>query len=275
MARTEIWDYRDNYLSSYNSRANGSVERPHWDLRQMLYKACGGDISKWWWFLPHVLWADRISIRKRLGCSPFFMVTGAHPTLPLDVTEATWLVELPDRVLTDDELIGYRAKALAKHKTHIDEMRARVSREKVKRLLKYEKDHKAVIRDYKFKLGDLILVRNTAVEKSLDKKMKPRYLGPMVVIRRTKGGSYVVAELNGALWQQKVGAFRCVPYFARRSIKLPENVLEWLDVSEEGLQKILDSEEVDLEWTGEDDLIFGDMKLKGVDDQSDSEDEGI
>ena len=90
----------------------------------MLYKACGGDISKWW-FLPHVLWADHISIRKRLGCSPFFMVTGAHPTLPLDVTEATWLVELPDWVLTDDELIGYRAKALAKHKTHIDEMHAR------------------------------------------------------------------------------------------------------------------------------------------------------
>ena len=75
----------------------------------MLYKACGGDISKWWWFLPHVLWEDRISIRKCLGCSPFFMVTGVHPTIPLDVTEATWLIELPNHVLTDDELIGYRA----------------------------------------------------------------------------------------------------------------------------------------------------------------------
>jgi hypothetical protein len=197
------------------------------------------------------------------------MVTGAHPTIPLDVTEATWLVELPDRVLTDDELIGYRARALAKHKTHIDEMRARVSEVKIKRLLKYEKDHKAVIKDYKFKLGDLILVRNTAIEKSLDKKMKARYLGPMVVIRRTKGGSYVVAELNGALWQQKVGVFRCVPYFARKSIELPDNVLEWLEISEEGLQKILSSEDVDQEWTGGNDLTFGDMNLKGFEDQSD------
>ena len=33
-------------ISSYNSCANGSVERPHWDIRQILYKACGGDISK-------------------------------------------------------------------------------------------------------------------------------------------------------------------------------------------------------------------------------------
>ena len=54
---------------------------------------------------------------------------------------------------------------------------------KIKQLLQYEKDHKAVIKDYNFKLGDLILVRNTAIEKSLDKKMKARYLGPMVVIR--------------------------------------------------------------------------------------------
>ena len=260
-------------ISAYNSRANGSVERPHWDIRQMLYKACGGDISKWWWFLSHVLWADRISIRKRLGCSPFFMVTGAHPTLPLDVTEATWLVELPDWVLTDDELIGFRAKALAKHKTHVDKMRARVSEDKVKRLLQYEKDHKAIIKDYNFNLGDLILVRNTAIEKSLDKKMKARYLGPMVVIRRTKGGSYVVAELNGALWQQKVGVFCCIPYYARKSIKLPENVLEWLEISEEGLQKILNSKDNEDEWTGEDDLTFGDMRLKGAQNASNSDEE--
>jgi hypothetical protein len=200
------------------------------------------------------------------------MVTGAHPTIPLDVTEATWLVELPDRVLTDDELIGYRARALAKHKTHVDDMRARVSKEKIKRLLQYEIDHKAVIKDYTFKLGDLILVRNTAIEKSLDKKMKARYLGPMVVIRRTKGGSYVIAEMNGALWQQKVGAFRCVPYFARRSIELPENVLEWLEISEEALQKILSAGDVDEPGTGEDDLTFGKMDLKDGDDQSDSED---
>jgi hypothetical protein len=71
----------------------------------------------------------------------------------------------------------------------------------------------------------------------------------------------VIAELNGALWQQKVGAFRCVPYYARESIELPENVLEWLDISEEGLKKVINSKEEDVEWTGEDDLTFGNMKL--------------
>ena len=44
------------------------------------------------------------------------MVTGIHPILPLDIQEATWLVELPDKVLARAELIGYRAQALAKHR---------------------------------------------------------------------------------------------------------------------------------------------------------------
>ena len=69
------WGIKHVTISVYNSRANGSIERPHWDLRQMLYKATGEkNVSQWYWFLNSVLWADRVSIRKRLGCSPYFML---------------------------------------------------------------------------------------------------------------------------------------------------------------------------------------------------------
>ena len=258
-------------ISPYNSRANGSIERPHWDIRQMIAKATGGQLSKWFWFLYHILWADRISIRKRLGCSPFFMVTAAHPIIPLDVIEATWLVQLPGRTLTDAELIGYRAQALAKHADLIDEMRARMTKSKVERLLKYEKDHKAVIKDFDFKPGSLVLIRNTGIESSLDRKMKPRYLGPMVVIRRTTGGSYVVAELNGALWSHKVAQFRVLPYFARSKIELPDNILDWLSISEEGLKKVLESAEP-LESIGESEEInLGPIVVPETDLDSDSD----
>ena len=50
-----------------------------------------------------------------------------------------------------------------------------VDKEKLRRLKAYEKDFKAVIKDYKFEPGDLVLDRNTAVESSLDKNMKPKY----------------------------------------------------------------------------------------------------
>src|ERR1700753_3031656 len=85
-------------ISPYNSQANGPVERSHWDVRQSLVKATGGDMCKWFWFLPQVVWSDRITVRRGLGCSPYFAATGCHPVLPLDLVETTWLVEYPGEV---------------------------------------------------------------------------------------------------------------------------------------------------------------------------------
>jgi hypothetical protein len=58
---------RDKYgirgirVSSYNSQANGKIERAHFDIRQALAKAASGDLTRWYWFLKPILWADRVT----------------------------------------------------------------------------------------------------------------------------------------------------------------------------------------------------------------------
>ena len=254
----KTWGIKSVTISPYNSRANGKVERPHWDIRQMLYKATGAaNTNKWYWFLQSVFWADRTSIRKRTGYSPYYMVTGVHPILPLDAAEATWLTRPPDKVMTFEEMIGSRARALAKHRIHLIKMRARIDQDKLKRLERYERDFKAVIKDYRFEPGDLVLVRNTAIESSLDKKMKPRYTGPMIVVRQNKGGAYILAEIDGSVWHQKVARFRVVPYFARKRIELPKGILDIIDCDEETLLRI--EEQVD-----PDENLSKDYLMEGV-----------
>ena len=257
-------------ISPYNSKANGPVERSHWDMRQSLYKATGGDARKWYWFLPHVLWADRITVRRGLGCSPYFAVTGAHPIIPLDIAEATWLVDYPDEIISTEDLIGYRALALAKHVQHIDEMRSRVNAEKLAAVKRYERIHEKTIKNYNFSPGDLVLVRNTTVEKSLNTKMEPRYLGPMVVVRRTKGGSYLCCEMNGAMLHGKVAQFRVVPYEARKKLSLPEGIEELIDMTKEKLNELASREDDLDEYLGKD-MQFHKVKLTPDWEEQDAE----
>jgi hypothetical protein len=227
-------------VSPYNSQGNGKIERAHFDIRQALVKATGGDIKKWFYFLKHVLWADRITARRGFGCSPFFLVTGAEPLLPFDIIESTWLVNPPDRILTTEELLGYRAQALSKHRTFVKDMRERVTENKRRDLREFEKKYRHVIFDYDFKPGTLVQVRNTAIEKNLDRKMFPRYMGPMVVICRTRGGSYIIAEMDGTVLKSKVGAFRVLPHRSRyEPMDLPEDIHELIDLTKDQLDTMV------------------------------------
>lgn len=228
-------------ISGYNSRANGIVERSHLDMRQALFKAADGNQAKWANAFHSVLWAERITTRKRMGCSPYFAATGAHPVLPLDIIEATYLVPPPTRMLDTTELIAQRAIALQKRRDQVSRIRSKVYEARREAARRFESDHRYTIRDFNFQRGDLVLIRNTAIEKSLNRKMRPRYTGPMVVVARNRGGAYLIAELDGTVLDRPIAAFRVVPYLARRSIQID---LDRLDIPRSRLEELETSDDL-------------------------------
>ena len=116
-------------ISGYNSRANGIVERSHFDVRQALYKAADSEQNKWSQVAYSVFWSKRITIRKCMGCSPFYAATGVHPILPFDILEANYLLPLPDSLLSSTDLIAQRAIALQKRQEDLSQLRARVHKQ--------------------------------------------------------------------------------------------------------------------------------------------------
>ena len=103
-------------ISGYNSRANGMVEQSHFDLQQALYKAADGNKNKWSQVAYSVFWVERVTIRKHMGCSPYYVATGTHPLLPLDIVEATYLLPPLESILSMGDLIVRRAIALQRDK---------------------------------------------------------------------------------------------------------------------------------------------------------------
>lgn len=226
-------------ISGYNSRANGIAERPHFDVRQALIKAVDGEENKWSQAVYSVFWSERVTVRKRMGCSPYYAATGTHPIIPLDILEVTYLQPAPESILSTTDLIARRAIALQKRTEDLARLHNRVYAARRRAADRFERIHERTIRDYAFERGDLVLMRNTRVEKSLNRKMRPRYLGPLIVLSKNKGGAYILCELDGSVLQNPVAGFRVIPYFARRRIELPEGME---DISTERLRKMEEQE---------------------------------
>jgi hypothetical protein len=208
-------------ISPYNSRANGIVERQHRTIRDSLVKTCEGDITKWPASAPHIFWADRVTTRKSTGHSPFFIAHGVEPILPFDITMATFLVPNLTKPLATADLLAIRARQLQQRGDDLAAIQDHIYKARLSSVRQFEKQFEKTIREASFRPGTLVLVRNSTIESDLGRKTKPRYFGPMVVIRQTRGGSYRLAELDGTVSKLRYAQFRLVPYLARSRAFIP------------------------------------------------------
>ena len=118
------------------------------------------------------------------------VVTRTHPLLPLNIAKATYLLPPPDTPLSTTALIVTRAIVLQKCWLHLTTLASNVYAACIKATMHFEQEHAVTIMDFHFKLSDLILIGNTAIEKLLNRKMRVRYLGPLIIISQNKGGAY-------------------------------------------------------------------------------------
>ena len=128
-----------------------------------------------------------------MGCSPYYATTGTHPLIPLDIIEATYLLPPPDSILSATDLIAHHAIALQKRNSDLACLHSTVYKERVKAVIAFEKKHFRMICDFDFKQNELVLMHNTKIKYALNKKMKPRYDGPFIVISRNRRHLHLVS----------------------------------------------------------------------------------
>ena len=225
-------------ISGYNSQVNGVVKSTHRTVRTALMKAGGGDLRGWHERLPHVMWADRITIRKSTRLSPFYALHGYEPLLPFDVTYATFLLPPINGKLSDAELLAIQANQLARRDEDVAKITKRVLKARFSSVAEFETKHKHTIIDFDFEPGELVLVLNKKAEPEMGRKGKPRYFGPLMVARRLRNGNYRLAEVNGALSKLKYAAYRLISYYPRcqQALQITEilSEAELTEVAEDG-----------------------------------------
>jgi hypothetical protein len=116
-----------------------------------MFKAADGDQNKWLQVAYLVFWSEHITIKKHMGCSPFYAATGVHPILLFDIMEANYLLPPPDLLMSTKDLVAWRVIALQKCADDLSQLCNRVHGHCNCTAIKFEKDHTVTICDFDFK----------------------------------------------------------------------------------------------------------------------------
>jgi len=210
-------------ISPYNKQANGVVERGHFIIREAIMKSVSHR-KDWPTKVQLAAFADRVSVSKVTGYSAYYLLHGVHPVLPFDLTDATFLVNGFTSGMSSTELLVLRMRQLERRKEDLANAAKALKSARFKSKEEFEWKYRKRMRREHYKPGELVLLRNSSEETKLNRKTKPRYLGPYEVVRRTQGGSYVLQELDGAVLIEGAAAFRLLPYTSRHDMKLLKEI---------------------------------------------------
>jgi hypothetical protein len=144
--------------------------------------------------------------------------------------------------MSTTNLISCYAIALQKHSADINTLYSKVYQARLKAARQFEQQHLRTLKDFDFQHGSLVLMCNTQIKKSLNKKMRARYIGPLIVVSRNYGGAYILSELDSTVLHRPIAAFRLLSYFTRKSIPLPPDIIDINDICLQEMEHSLDAD---------------------------------
>jgi hypothetical protein len=84
-------------------------------------KSCGDKPESWFSQVSLAFFADKVTISRVTGFSPFYMLHRVHPVLPFDLTEATFMIQGYCKGISSSELLSLCIHQLHKHPEDLEQ----------------------------------------------------------------------------------------------------------------------------------------------------------
>ncbi|CAD6973070.1 hypothetical protein A4X06_0g6736 [Tilletia controversa] len=189
------------HSTAYNPEGNSLVERGHSPLVEGLLKASYDDRARTSDYLPSILWADRITSKRTTGFSPYELVYGMDPLLPMDVELKTFVAYDWDAIYTTSDLLATRARQLKRRTDDLETAKLRLQHARAQGRAYADEREGHQLRE-PIGQDELVLLYNpTHAHRAQD-----RWMGPYRVAKQRPGGSYHLNELDGAPYSRIVAA---------------------------------------------------------------------
>jgi hypothetical protein len=178
---------QQRFSTPYHPQGNGLTENAVKLAKMTTYKTCRGDVLAWKERLPATQYALNVRMHTALGFTPFTLMFGRNAALfqnfdastSRPISKQAFLKRL--KHLTD---LVYPAVAAKSVKMH------------AKQHLYYDQLHTIG----EFPVGTVVMM----VDPNRVRKEEPKFVGPYTIMRKVRGGAYILMDTNGKLLDRNV-----------------------------------------------------------------------
>jgi len=212
--------------SAYHPQCDGLVERFNHTLIEMLSHYVDEHQSDWDSFIPFCLFAYRTAKHESTQESPFFLLYGREPILPIDFTLGTspTTTNGPD---SKEQLLDNINEAQQVAQTYLERQR--------QRQIEYYNDRR---REVSYEPGQKVWLYTPNLKKGLSKKLLHPWHGPYTIDSQLSPVNYRLKDTNNRRFNQIVHVARLKPFVdplhrPEQSVDLPET--DQFDLDQESL----------------------------------------
>jgi hypothetical protein len=182
------------HSTSYYPQGNGLAESSNKSLSRIIKKLLEENKKSWDSKLKFALWADRVTIKKSIGTSPFKLVYGTEAIFPVQlVLPVTNFLQEAGSELDDHTRRVFQLVELQQEREHLIE-KSENHQMKVKNT--FDRKTKKEV----FKIGDFVLKWDAARQnKGQHGKFDSLWTGPYIITEAYHNNTFVLHHLDGEI----------------------------------------------------------------------------
>jgi hypothetical protein len=191
-ALLQLTGMEQRLISPYNPRADGKVERAIGVVVMIIKKMLHGTSNHWPLFVPFAQLSYNSKVSSLTASSPFALMFAREPNALCDYTG-----EEPEQVNLDD-WNEYQRKVISVIYPAVSD---RVMSRKLRQSDQINRTHR-LISPQSLPSGATVMIKDPVRQN----KFEPTYIGPYTILRRSRGGAYVLKDATGDLLDRHVPA---------------------------------------------------------------------
>jgi hypothetical protein len=183
-------------ISAYHPQANGLAERNVQTSSMAILKHLNGKDNKWDLYVDVIQYFMNTKVTAIHGSTPYSLMFARPVSDFTDYSQSSSALLSPEQV---KERLSYMSTLV--YPTIAKKVQVRRDNEATQ----FEKSHK-IVKEDKFPPGSFVM----CLDELKSSSMQPSYTGPFAVIRRTKGGSYLLKGRDGTEYSRSVHKLKLV-----------------------------------------------------------------